>query len=165
MSNPPKKKNVHHIKVTMWEPPPSRVSLTCPQPNSLYLIQKKNDRLEDDVGVQDGCVSTERGVGGVQRGRPRHTFQTRCSVTREKREPFLGKTILSGAATKEKGKKGATEQLRNTCSLLPQTTLFPYLVSTARPPLQWRFPGEEMEHPRFINHIQFRIPQRKKLSE
>ena len=35
-----------------------------------------------------------------------------CSVTPgKKREPFLGKTIFSGAATKKRGKKGATEQL------------------------------------------------------
>ena len=34
----------------------------------------------------------------------------------KKREPVLGKTIFSGAATKKKGKKGATEQLRNPCS-------------------------------------------------
>ena len=33
-----------------------------------------------------------------------------CSVTLGKKEPFLGKTIFSGAATK-KWKKGATEQL------------------------------------------------------
>ena len=29
----------------------------------------------------------------------------------KKREPFLGKTFFSGAATQKKGKKGATEQL------------------------------------------------------
>ena len=31
----------------------------------------------------------------------------------KKGEPLLGKTIFSGAATKTKGKKGATEQLRS----------------------------------------------------
>ena len=34
-----------------------------------------------------------------------------CSVTLENREPFLGKIVFSGAATKKKGKKGAPEQL------------------------------------------------------
>ena len=35
-----------------------------------------------------------------------------CSLALEKREPFWGKTIFSGAVTK-KGKHGATEQLRH----------------------------------------------------
>ena len=33
-------------------------------------------------------------------------------MTLKKKEPFLGKTIFSGAAPQQKGKKGATQQLR-----------------------------------------------------
>ena len=42
-----------------------------------------------------------------------------CSVTLEKREPFFGKTVFSGAATK-KGEetKGATEQLTTRVCLI-----------------------------------------------
>ena len=45
---------------------------------------------------------------------PRHELQyvLSCSVTLKKKQPFLGKTILSGAVpTKKKKEKGATEQL------------------------------------------------------
>ena len=54
-----------------------------------------------------------------------------CSVTLEKREPCLGKTVFSGAATKKKREtKGATEQRRNPCHVQADLPNKPSITSS-----------------------------------
>ena len=80
--------------------PRSVVGLREP-PLSLTLISPRNNQNHD---------ASERKLSpAMQSG----VWSLSCSVTLEKKEPFLGKTIFSGAATQKKGKKGATEQLRS----------------------------------------------------